>query len=427
MVNLKSGDVIGRGECTHSFKDGIKLSRTHCKFSIDDGEIFITDLNSTNGTLLNQKRIEPNKKIKLEHGNVLVLGDKKFVCHFTDAEILPTHEMESKPSNSNTSKSVSDPAKSHQFAFVASSSELFILMIKNVIFTLLTLGLYTPYARTNVRKYIWKSTSLNSSPFMFKGDPASLRNSYLKIVILIILYLVVEAIIFKIFLHDKLELIIIYNISIYAAYFVFFIWARFGAYCYLVNHTSYRSISFNVKQGGSSEHLKSSIKGSIFTILTLGIYYPFMLCSLEKIRWGKTQYGDLPFKYSPEVKEFFFLWLKGCFLSILTLGFYYPWHTVAMHKYRLSHLKFGHSQFHSSAKGGEYLMVCLKSILLLIVTLGLGAPIVMNLNLAYFFKNASIKGNINFDEIVAAAKNKRPGTFSDAASDILGIESGVEL
>jgi pSer/pThr/pTyr-binding forkhead associated (FHA) protein len=57
MVNLKSGDVIGRGECTHSFKDGIKLSRTHCKFSIDDGEIFITDLNSTNGTLLNQKSV----------------------------------------------------------------------------------------------------------------------------------------------------------------------------------------------------------------------------------------------------------------------------------------------------------------------------------------------------------------------------------
>jgi uncharacterized membrane protein YjgN (DUF898 family) len=384
--------------------------------------------------------------MKLEHGDVLLLGDKKFICHFTDAESLPSFQMGSKTSSSNTAtasrehsatdsaklkllygQNINAPAKNYKFSFNASSAELIMLMIKNVIFTLLTLGLYIPYARTNVRKFIWKSTSLNSSAFLFKGDPSSLRNSYLKLLVMLVAFRFVDNFIISSFIRGNPTLVIIHYLINAAAIFVFYIWARYGAYCYLVNHTSYRSLNFIVKKGGASAHLNSSITGSIFTIFTLGIYYPFMTCGLEKIRWNKTQYGNLAFKYAPNEKEFAFQWFKGIFISIISLGIYYPWHVVGIHKYRLSHLKLGQAQFQSSANGGEYLMVCLKSILLLVFTLGLGAPVVMNLNLAYFFKNASLKGNINFDDIIAEAKSNKSGSFSEAAADVLDIDSDIGL
>jgi pSer/pThr/pTyr-binding forkhead associated (FHA) protein len=44
--------------------DGV--SRQHCQLDIENGEVFVTDLASTNGVLIDGTRIEPNKKTKFQ-------------------------------------------------------------------------------------------------------------------------------------------------------------------------------------------------------------------------------------------------------------------------------------------------------------------------------------------------------------------------
>lgn len=85
VINLKSGDTLGRGDCTHRFTETTKLSRTHCQFSIEGDSLFILDLNSRNGIYVNSMRIESNKKFKLENGSIIFAGDKKFICNFNDS------------------------------------------------------------------------------------------------------------------------------------------------------------------------------------------------------------------------------------------------------------------------------------------------------------------------------------------------------
>jgi pSer/pThr/pTyr-binding forkhead associated (FHA) protein len=39
------------------------MSRQHCQIEISNGEIFVTDLNSTNGVFIDGQKIEPNQKV----------------------------------------------------------------------------------------------------------------------------------------------------------------------------------------------------------------------------------------------------------------------------------------------------------------------------------------------------------------------------
>lgn len=64
--------VIGKGK---EWADGVishnLVSRIHAQFDEEEGEIFITDLNSTNGTGVNDELLEANQTVQLKSGDVI--------------------------------------------------------------------------------------------------------------------------------------------------------------------------------------------------------------------------------------------------------------------------------------------------------------------------------------------------------------------
>lgn len=55
------------------------ISRRHAKFAREEGHVYMTDLNSTNGTFKNGFRLEPNMSAMLEPGDEIRLGKLKFI------------------------------------------------------------------------------------------------------------------------------------------------------------------------------------------------------------------------------------------------------------------------------------------------------------------------------------------------------------
>ncbi|MEM7392937.1 MAG: GGDEF domain-containing protein [Verrucomicrobiota bacterium] len=51
-----------------------QLSRVHAQFQIHDGTVWVTDLNSSNGTLLNGRRLSPSEPARLAKEDVLQIG-----------------------------------------------------------------------------------------------------------------------------------------------------------------------------------------------------------------------------------------------------------------------------------------------------------------------------------------------------------------
>ena len=67
--------VIGRlAECTIPINDP-SASRRHAQISVENGAVFVTDLNSTNGTKVNGRRVE---RQRLATGDLITIGTTSF-------------------------------------------------------------------------------------------------------------------------------------------------------------------------------------------------------------------------------------------------------------------------------------------------------------------------------------------------------------
>lgn len=55
------------------------VSRIHARLTEEEGNIYVEDLHSTNGTYLNDLLLEPHRKMKLKRGDVILFGNTEFV------------------------------------------------------------------------------------------------------------------------------------------------------------------------------------------------------------------------------------------------------------------------------------------------------------------------------------------------------------
>jgi pSer/pThr/pTyr-binding forkhead associated (FHA) protein len=77
IVEVKDGCVLGRGQaCTIVFDDAT-VSKLHARFKLDGSEAVIEDLDSTNGTLLNGRRL--TGPAPLRRGDRIGLGANQIV------------------------------------------------------------------------------------------------------------------------------------------------------------------------------------------------------------------------------------------------------------------------------------------------------------------------------------------------------------
>ncbi len=77
IIKIDKTLTIGRGDTDVSIKDA-KLSSTHCKIAIKGLKIFITDLNSTNGTSINGENLAPQIDKELKIGDRIKIGSEVY-------------------------------------------------------------------------------------------------------------------------------------------------------------------------------------------------------------------------------------------------------------------------------------------------------------------------------------------------------------
>lgn len=76
-IGGKTEWTFGRSpECDFVYP-GVKISREHCRVELIDGHFYLSDMDSTNGTYLNGKKI--SRKERLFAGDVIGIGDTDIV------------------------------------------------------------------------------------------------------------------------------------------------------------------------------------------------------------------------------------------------------------------------------------------------------------------------------------------------------------
>jgi len=74
--DIETSAVIGRSPECEIFVDDTFLSSRHARFAYDDGDLFVEDLGSTNGTYINAERV--TGRTQVERGDIVQAGGVLF-------------------------------------------------------------------------------------------------------------------------------------------------------------------------------------------------------------------------------------------------------------------------------------------------------------------------------------------------------------
>ncbi len=101
--------IIGRDPAHRMAIDDPKVSRDHLKIYTENGQLFLVDLESTNGTFVNGKHV--TKPVRLKDGDLISLGDNNvFEVQIVKSEPQPQSEMAAESAESAESAETAETA-----------------------------------------------------------------------------------------------------------------------------------------------------------------------------------------------------------------------------------------------------------------------------------------------------------------------------
>ncbi|MDR1350456.1 MAG: DUF898 family protein [Zoogloeaceae bacterium] len=80
----------------------------------------------------------------------------------------------------------------HKFQFTGSGGEYFRIWIINLLYSFLTLGIYSAWAKVRREQYFYRNTLLDGSGFDYHGDPKAILKGRVLAVLLLIIYAIAE-------------------------------------------------------------------------------------------------------------------------------------------------------------------------------------------------------------------------------------------
>ena len=92
--------------------------------------------------------------------------------------------------------------------------------------------------------------------------------------------------------------------------------------------------------GGLLSFIGWSILGTIITICTLGICFPWALCMVYRWKIDHTVINGKRLKFTGTAIGLFGLWIKWFLLCIITLGIYAFWIFISLEKWKVKNTTF---------------------------------------------------------------------------------------
>lgn len=212
--------------------------------------------------------------------------------------------------------------------FTGSRRPLFWLLLRNALFTVLTLGLYRFWAKTWVRQYYWGNVRVFGDPLEYTGRPIELLVGFL--IVLAILLPMGGAFSGLEFLAEGAPPIAQHALNT-GYYFVIYMLVQVAFYRmwrFRLTRTTWRGIRFGL-DGSALSYLGLAILWGLVTLATLGIAFPWMRAKLIEYRMNHSRFGNATFTFHMPVQDLwglFIPWLGTYLVSfgaVFSLVFFY--------------------------------------------------------------------------------------------------------
>lgn len=289
------------------------------------------------------------------------------------------------------------------------------LRIVNNILKVITLGIYYPWARVAMLKYMYGETEFMGTRFVFHGTGREMFIGFMKA---LALFLGFYLLLFASMLSGNIVLIVITGIIFYLGILFLIPVAIHASYRYRLSRTSWRGIHFGYR-GRLGEFFKMYMGNTLLTILTLGIYSPWFRVAVSKYLYGHIRFGNIEFKFEGRGIDLFVIQLKGLFFSIFTLGIYLFWYAKNLLAFEVNNIKVFQDgkqiALRCNLTGGQMFGIIVVNYLIIIFTLGIGTGIAINRAMRAVLQSIEFDGEINPDNLQQTEEEYKNATGDDIA------------
>lgn len=193
--------------------------------------------------------------------------------------------------------------RTFRMSFTGTAGEYFRIWIVNLLLTVVTLGIYLPWAIVRKRKYLYGNTWLAEDNFGFHANPVALLKGYLIVVTIAVIYGVGG------YVNPIIPAIVV---IIVVLLYPFIIWKGLR---FRTRNSSYRNIRFNFS-GTLSVAYKRFLLWAILIPFTLGLIYPYLAYLQKDYMLNNLSYGDQKSEFKGRGGKFY-----PPYLSAVGIGF----------------------------------------------------------------------------------------------------------
>ena len=339
-----------------------------------------------------------------------------------------------------------------RFSFSGSGSEYFRIWIVNLLLSIVTLGIYSAWAKVRRSKYFYNSTSVAGSSFEYHGNPVAILKGRIVAVIMIVVYnLAFE-------MSGTIGLLMIMAMALLAP------WLIWKSLQFKLYNSSYRGIRFGFA-GTVRRVYMVYLAFPVLAGLTLSLLLPFAHQRMKKFQHEESHFGASHFSFTGSVGSFykayflvFIIWLAGCVAISLALGgtlfsmiaaggmshvesdsagilaitifilalyvwmfLIFPIFATLIQNLIWNNTRLDAHQFHSNMKWSTMAFIAVTNIIAIICTLGLFLPFAQIRAMRYRVQSMSLTPDGSLDHFIAATQAQVSAT-GEGVADLLDFD-----
>lgn len=209
-------------------------------------------------------------------------------------------------SPSNTFASENNPVSSRPMAFTFNGRgfEYFKIWIVNVLLSIVTLGIYSAWAKVRTKQYFYGNTSFDGASFEYTAEPLKILKGRAIAAVFFVAYAITAQ-----FSIDVATALLAGLSSLTP-------WIIVASLKFNARHSSYRNINFRFV-GEIKEAVKAFLLWPGVGFLSLGLLMPIAWKRQAQYVINNHRYGTEPFKFDVSVKQYYKMYFVLVILTIL--------------------------------------------------------------------------------------------------------------
>lgn len=184
------------------------------------------------------------------------------------------------------------------FEFHGSGAEYFRVWMVNVTLSIVTLGIYSAWAKVRNKQYFYGNTRLEGLAFEYTANPVNILKGRAVVAVAFLVYGLIAALSPR--LESAATLIVVALIP----------WVVVRALAFNARYSAHRNLRFGF-DGGYAQALAVYVIAPIVSVLTLGLAYPAAVYSKKKFFVNHSRYGATPFTFEGTMGPMYVIYLKA--------------------------------------------------------------------------------------------------------------------